>query len=230
MNWNTFIGVTATISMFLPVAAIVYYRLYNHRSLAALMVSYISTAVYNLMSEDVIHIPQGYLQNFGVVNNYLDIPLMLTALLFFCPIKQKQRTVHIVTIVFVSYELLIAILFGFNPKAVIYIMGPGLALILVYAFYLFVRHIKMTIEFGKNAGRTLMLVSILLAYGCYALVYYFYYIQKTPAVTDVFLLYFISTLVSSIIMTIGLHLIRRRLKELQEIKNTRRELALFFNN
>ena len=134
MNWNTFIGVTATISMFLPVAAIVYYRLYNHRSLAALMVSYISTAVYNLMSEDVIHIPQGYLQNFGVVNNYLDIPLMLTALLFFCPIKQKQRTVHIVTIVFVSYELLIAILFGFNPKAVVYIMGPGLALILVYAF------------------------------------------------------------------------------------------------
>ncbi|HEU0111879.1 MAG TPA: hypothetical protein VFQ73_13470 [Flavisolibacter sp.] len=230
MNWNTFIGVTATISMFLPVAAIVYYRLYNHRSLAALMVSYISTAVYNLMSEDVIHIPQGYLQNFGVVNNYLDIPLMLTALLFFCPIKQKQRTVHIVTIVFVSYELLIAILFGFNPKAVVYIMGPGLALILVYAFYLFVRHIKMTIEFGKNAGRTLMLVSILFAYGCYALVYYFYYIQKTPAVTDVFLLYFISTLVSSIIMTIGLHLIRRRLKELQEIKNTRRELALFFNN
>ena len=88
----------------------------------------------------------------------------------------------------------------------------------------------MTIEFGKNAGRTLMLVSILFAYGCYALVYYFYYIQKTPAVTDVFLLYFISTLVSSIIMTIGLHLIRRRLKELQEIKNTRRELALFFNN
>lgn len=230
MNWNTFIGVTATISMFLPVAAIVYYRLYNHRSLAALMVSYISTAVYNLMSEDVIHIPQGYLQNFGVVNNYLDIPLMLTALLFFCPIKQKQRTVHIVTIVFVSYELLIAILFGFNPKAVVYIMGPGLTLILVYAFYLFVRHIKMTIEFGKNAGRTLMLVSILFAYGCYALVYYFYYIQKTPAVTDVFLLYFISTLVSSIIMTIGLHLIRRRLKELQEIKNTRRELALFFNN
>lgn len=230
MNWNTFIGVTATISMFLPVAAIVYYRLYNHRSLAALMVSYISTAVYNLMSEDVIHIPQGCLQNFGVVNNYLDIPLMLTALLFFCPIKQKQRTVHIVTIVFVSYELLIAILFGFNPKAVVYIMGPGLALILVYAFYLFVRHIKMTIEFGKNAGRTLMLVSILFAYGCYALVYYFYYIQKTPAVTDVFLLYFISTLVSSIIMTIGLHLIRRRLKELQEIKNTRRELALFFNN
>lgn len=230
MNWNTFIGVTATISMFLPVAAIVYYRLYNHRSLAALMVSYISTAVYNLMSEDVIHIPQGYLQNFGVVNNYLDIPLMLTALLFFCPIKQKQRTVHIVTIVFVSYELLIAILFGFNPKAVVYIMGPGLALILVYAFYLFVRHIKMTIEFGKNAGRTLMLVSILFAYGCYALVYYFYYIQKTPAVTDVFLLYFISTLVSSVIMTIGLHLIRRRLKELQEIKNTRRELALFFNN
>ncbi|HEU4632625.1 MAG TPA: hypothetical protein VFS22_01490 [Flavisolibacter sp.] len=230
MNWNTLVGVTATVSLFLPVAAILYYKLYQHRSLAALLISYLITALYNLMSEGLIPLSASFQRGFGVVNNYLDIPLMLTALLFFCPIKQKQRTVHIITAVFIAYEIVIACLFGLNPKAVIYIMGPGLALILIYSFYLFARHIKITVEFGKNAGRTLMLVSILFAYGCYAIVYYFYYILETQAVADVFTLYYITSFVSAIIMTIGLHLIRRRMRQLQEVKNTRRELAMFFGS
>ncbi len=230
MNWNAIIGVAATISMFLPVAAIVYYKLYQHRSLAALMISYIITAIYNLMAQGYIPASASFQKNFGVINNYLDIPLMFTALLFFCPIKQRQRTIHIVTAVFIVYEIIIACICGLEPKAIVYIMGPGLILVLLYTFYLFLRHIRITVEFGKNAGRTIMLVSILFAYGCYALIYYFFYIEKTPAVADVFLLYFITIFVSSIVMTVGLHLIRRRLKELQEIRNTRRELAIFFNN
>ena len=230
MNWNAFIGIAATLSMFLPVAAIIYYKLYQHRSLAFLLFSYVSTAIYNLMSEGVIPAPAAFQNAYGIINNYLDIPLMLTALLFFCPIRQKQRTVHIVTGSFLAYELVIAIIFGLHAKAVVYIMGPGLLLILLYTFYLFLRHIKITVEFGKNAGRTIMLASILFAYGCYALVYYFYYIQYTQAVSDVFLLYYIGVFVSSVVMTIGIHLIRRRLKELEEIKNTRRELAMFFKN
>jgi hypothetical protein len=230
MNWNAFVGVTATLSLFLPVAAIIYYKLYQHRSLAALLVSYLTTALYNLMAEGLIPFPASFQRGFGVINNYLDIPLMLTALLFFCPIKQKQRTVHIVMALFIGYEIVIACLFGLDPKAVVYIMGPGLMLILAYTFYLFARHIKITIEFGKNAGRTLMLVAILFGYGCYGIVYYFYYILRTQEVRDVFLLYYITSLVSAVIMTIGLHLIRQRMRQLQEVKNTRRELAMFFGS
>ena len=230
MSWNAIIGITATMSLFLPVGVIIYYKLYQYRSLIALLASYISTGLYNLMTIGVLPFPNSFQRGFGIVNNYLDIPLTLTALLFFCPNKQKQRTIHIVTAIFVAYEIVIAFLYGLQFKAIVYIMGPGIMLVLVYAFYLFLRHIKITVEFGKNAGRTIMLVSILFAYGCYGLVYYFYYIQKTPDVTDAFLLYFISTFVSSVVMAVGLNLIRRRIKELEEIKNTRRELAMFFNN
>jgi hypothetical protein len=230
MNWNTFIGVAATISLFLPVAAIIYYKLYQHRSLTALLISYLITALYNLMLQGLLPFPASFQRGFGAVNNYLDVPLMLTALLFFCPIKQKQRTVHIITAVFIAYEIVIACVYGLEPGAIVYVMGPGLILILIYAFYLFARHIKITVEFGKNAGRTLMLVSILFAYGCYAIVYYFYYIFKTQEVEDVFFLYYITSFISAIIMTVGLHLIRRRMRELQEVKNTRRELAMFFGS
>ncbi len=228
MNWNAIIGVMATVSLLLPVAAIVYYKLYQHRSLTALLCTYLITALYNLMSEGILPVAASFQRGFGVVNNYLDIPLMLTALLFFCPNKPRQRILHVTTAVFIGYEVGIAFVFGLDPESTVYVMGPGLALLLVYTFYLFARHIKMTIEFGKNAGRTLMLVSILFAYGCYAIVYYFYYILKTQAVADVFLIYYITGFVSSVIMTVGLHLIRKRMRELQEVKNTRRELALFF--
>ena len=39
-----------------------------------------------------------------------------------------------------------------------------------------------------------------------------------------------STFVSSVLMTIGLQLIKNRMKQLQEVRNTRRELAMFFGN
>jgi hypothetical protein len=230
MQWNTLIGVAASLSFFLPVAAIFYYKLYQHRSLMALLISYLVTALYNLLSQTPFNLSPDFLQNFGVINNYLDIPLMLTALLFFCPIKQKQKRVHMITGAFLVYEAILAIKFGLDPKVIIYIMGPGLAIIVSYTFYLFVRHIKITIVYGKNAGRTLMLASILFAYGCYGLVYYFYYIQHTPDVGDAFLLYFISSITASVIMTVGLHLINKRLKQFMEVKNTRRELAVFFQN
>ena len=230
MQWNTFIGIAASLSFFLPVAAIFYYKLYQHRSLMALLISYLITAFYNLLSQSPFNISPDFLQAFGVVNNYLDIPLMLLALLFFCPIKQKQKRVHIVLGAFLIYEMILGLRFGLDPKVVIYIMGPGLTIIVGYSFYLFVRHIKITIVYGKNAGRTLMLAAILFAYGCYGLVYYFYYIQRTPDVGDAFLLYFISSITASVLMTMGLHLTQKRLKQLMEVRNTRRELEMFFHN
>lgn len=230
MNWNTILGVAASISLLIPVVLIVYHKLYKHRSLAALMISYSLTALFNLMDKKMIPSSPGFISAFGTIVNFLDIPLMLISLLFFCPVKQKQKTVYILTSVFIVYEIVIASIFGLSREAVVLILGPGLFVVLGYTFYLFSKQIKMTIEFGKNAGRTIMLTAILFSYGCYSLVYYFYYIQNTPHVDDAYILYFIATLVSSILMSFGLNLTRKRIKELMELKTTRRELAIFFKN
>lgn len=228
MNWNAILGVACTVSLFLPVAAILYHKLYRHRSLAALCIYYAVTAFYSLMAGGYLPVSAPYVRAFGVLNNYLDVPLMLTALLFFCPNKQKQKPVHLFTALFVVYEICIAFISGFTPKSVVYIMGPGIALVLIYSFYLFTRHIKMAVVHGKNAGRTLMLAAILFAYSCYSIVYYFFYVQQTPNVADAFLIYFMASIVSCVMMTIGLHLVRKRIRALEEVQNTRRELALFF--
>lgn len=230
MSWYNLLGFVCIISYLLPVGVIIYNGFYKHRSLAALAIYFTIVAGYNFMAEDIIQVSKVFLRNFGILTNYLDVPLMMTALLFFCADKQKQKNIFWLIGVFIAYELFITYLIGYKPVAIIYIMGPGIVVILVYTFYLFVRQVKFSLMHRKNQGRIVMLASILFAYACYSLIYYFYYIQKTPYKEDVQLLYNIASIISSGMMAIGLHLMRKRMKELQMLKITRKELALFFAN
>jgi hypothetical protein len=230
MNWNDFLGIACIAAFFFPVVVIIYNRFYTHRSLIALMTYCTMTAIYNLMAEGYIPVSATIRTNFSMIDNYLDAPLMLITLLFFCPGKQKQSFVWALIGSFMLYEVLITLLYGFKAISIVYILGPGLGIILVYTFVLFVRQVKFSIVHGKNGGRTVMLAAILFAYTCYGLIYYFHFIQKTPFKKDVFLIYYISSSVAFILLGTGLHLMRKRMKELKSIKTTRKELALFFGH
>ncbi len=229
MNWNTLFGIACILSLTAPIAVIIYHRYYLHRSLAALLIYFTVTLIYLLMAQQIIPVSNAIRVNSGVLVNYLDVPLMLTALLFFCPNKQKQNIVRILSYSFVAYEILIALVYGFNINSIVYILGPGFSIILCYTFYLFVKQVKFSIMHGKNHGRMLMLAAIFFSYACYCLIYYFYYVQKTPEVKDTELIYFIATIISCIAMAIGLHLMNKRMRELRSLRNTRKELAMFFS-
>ena len=229
MNWNIILGIAATLSLLLPAIAILLFRLYRSYSIVALLFTYVTTIGYNLMERNLLPAHPTFIRIYGIVNNYLDVPLMLLTLLFFCPLKQQRRKLQIIFALYVVYELAIAAIYKLDTTAIIYIMGPGMLIIIVYAFYFFTRYIKTAVESGKGTGKTLMLVAILFAYTCYLIVYLFYYVLKTPNTADAFLLYFIGTIISSVIMTLGLVLTSKRMQQLHEAKNTRRELTMFFN-
>jgi hypothetical protein len=182
------------------------------------------------MSQHIIPVNNALRLKFGILNNYLDVPLMLTALVFFCPNKQKQNIIRLLSYLFIAYEVLITVIHGFKPVSIVYIMGPGFAILIGYTLYLFMRQVKFSIMHGKNHGRVMMLAAIFFSYACYALIYYFYYVQKTPYVKDTELIYFIATIISSLVMAIGLHLMNKRMKELQSLRVTRKELAMIFNS
>jgi hypothetical protein len=169
-------------------------------------------------------------QAFGALINYADTPLMLMVLLFFCNTKKLKQWVYVTIALFVVYEMIIAFVFGLSAQSSVYVLGPGIAVLLVYSASFFFKHFKFTIVLGKSLGRTLMISAILFSYLFFALIYFFYYIQKTPAVTDVFLLYFIVSIISCSCMAAGLYHIYKRTKALKEVQITRRELSMFFNN
>ncbi len=223
-------GVVCTIAIFLPVIVILFYRMHIHKSLAALAINGILTGSYSLMNEGLLPVSKSITTTVGIITNYLDAPLMLFVLLFFCPNRHRQRPIFMLIGLLLLFSLVIGIRSGFSRASVVYVLGPGLLLILAYGTYLFSRQVRFTVARGKNAGRMLMLASILFAYGSYAFMYLFFYVLKTENINDIYLLYTITAVISSLLMTAGLHLTRKRVREFREVKNTRRELAVFFNH
>ncbi|MGZ8544722.1 MAG: hypothetical protein ACXWV0_05465 [Flavisolibacter sp.] len=230
MSWNAILGIACIVSFILPVAVIMYNRYYTHRSLAALLVYYSLIFIDNIFAENIIPVGERVSNFVSILDNFCDVPLMMTVLLFFCPDRKKQNNIRLLTYAFIAYELVIISIYGFSKTAVTYIMGPGIVIVLGYASYLFVRQVKFSIYHSKNHGRMIMLSSIFFVYASYALIYFFYYLQQTPYTSDVMMLYYISSLLSAVVMAVGLQLIRRRLKELQSVQVTRKELAIFFGH
>jgi hypothetical protein len=230
MNWNTVFGIACILASLLPVVVILINRFYKHRSLAALLIYFILLTLSTMMSQHILPLSESFQKNFGLLNNYTDAPLMLTALSFFCPNRQKQTLVRILLFSFIAFELVVTAIYGFNRTAVTFILAPGLGVVFIYASYLFIRQVKFSILHSKNQGRMVMLAAILFVYSCYGLIYYFHYIMNTPFTSDVYLLYYISSFIASTMMGVGLHLMRRRMRELHAIRQTRKELRLFFGH
>ena len=76
----------------------------------------------------------------------------------------------------------------------------------------------------------MMITSILFAYGCYFIVYVFAYIQKTSEKTDVFIIYYLASIIFSLLMSAGLIWVKKRLRQIKEVQTTRKELNVFFHN
>jgi hypothetical protein len=230
MNWNALLGVVCVATYSLPIVIIIYNRYYTHRSLTALLIYYILVFTDNLVSENYIPSTSAVSRVISLIDNYTYVPLMLTALLFFCASRQKQKKLRLLTLIFLVYEVAIISVFGFSFNSIVYISGAGVLTLLIYSFYLFVRQVKFTIFHGKNQGRLLMLAAIVFDCSCYSLIYFFNYIEKTPYQNDVFKLYYISSIISSLLMATGLQLMHKRMKELQALKITRKELAMVFSH
>lgn len=229
MNINTILGIVSAVAFFVPVLIILSSRLLINISLLALVIYFLMVTTYNLMSVNVIMVTKDFQRSFGVANNYLDVPLMLTAMLMFCSEKWKQRVITTTIISFVAYEILIFFQFKLSPESSKFIMGPGIIVLLVYSLYLFINNIKSTIVQGKGVGKTLMITSILFAYGCYFIVYLFAYIEKTSNRADVFIIYYLASIIFSVLMSAGLIWVKKRLREIKEVQTTRKELNVFFH-
>jgi peptidoglycan/LPS O-acetylase OafA/YrhL len=224
---NSLFGITAIACFTLPIFIILYFRLYKHVSLIALMVYYALIILHCFSSNTVPPAPD--LQNtWEVLFNYIEIPLMLSALLFFCPAKQKRQKIHFIISFFLAYEVLVAAFHGFSAAASLYVMVPGLLVIVLYSLFLFLRQVRFTVTHGKNWGRVLMLGSLLFSYSCYLFMFYAYFFQQQSNVAGIYSVHFFSSAIAAVLMSAGLYLMRHRIRDLQELKVTRRELQMVF--
>ena len=222
-------GLTSILCFGLPVLAIILFKLYRHTSLIALAVYYLLTITHCLYAGNIPPVPD-FQSPLDIAYSYVEIPLILTSLLFFCYGHPRKQIMHKIIFGFIAYEVLVAFYFKFSPDGTLYVVAPGLLVVVGYTSFLLLRQLKFTMIHGKNIGRVMMLGAILFSYCSYALVFYTYFIQKQTDISSTYSLYFISSTVASILMSIGLFMMRHRIKELQELKIVRKELQMVFGS
>jgi hypothetical protein len=228
MTWNTVLGLISLIAMALPITFIVALRLYKYKTFPALLCYYSLVFVYHLLSLGYIRSNHSVIDAWNLVNNLLDAPLMLIFLTYFSGSAAFTSKMQWALKAFIAFEIIVLVTTGFNTKAITIILGPGICLVLGFCIHFFIRQTKITIMHRKATGKAIIAASLLFAYGCYALIYVMYYVMKTPYVTDTFLVYFLVVIFSSLLVSAGIVIERKRVQKLHELMITRRELSAIY--
>jgi hypothetical protein len=120
-------------------------------------------------------------------------------------------------------------MYGFNTTATTIVLAPGLIITLVISLLFFIHQVKISVVYHKAVGKAVMISSVLFAYVGYCFVYVVYYLISNPVYRDdSHIVYFLITIVSSTVMSVGIYLEKSRVKQLVELKTTREELKTIY--
>jgi hypothetical protein len=229
MPWNFTIGLISTIALSLPILTIIATKLYGYRSFPALLVYYSIAVGDNFLALGYINADPDFIRYYGIFNNLLEVPLILFFLTYFSTTARLTQKMRISILAFISFEIIIVSILGFTRKAVTITIGPGLLVILFFCVIFFVRQTKITIMHRKATGKALMAGSFLFSFGCFSIIYLMYYIFKSPK-ADTLPVYFFVTTFSSMLICAGILIERKRVQKLNELKQTRKELSIIYQD
>jgi hypothetical protein len=228
MTWFEVMGIIASSALFLPIIIIFSLRLAWYKSFPALLIYYIIVSSQNFLGLGLIKIDPLFVRNYGVLNNFLDAPLMLTFMTYFSKTASFRNKMKWVIPVFLLFELIVIAVNGFNISSAIIAMAPGLMLVLYFSALFFIHQAKITIIHQKAAGKAFIAAALLFAYGGYSFIYVVYYLLKTPYITDTFLVYYLISIFSSLLISAGIILERKRVNQLSELQTARKELKIVY--
>jgi hypothetical protein len=229
MNSNSLLGIISSIALFIPVALVIILKLFSNRSFLALAIFYFIVGAQNLMRQSVFGIPKWIYQSMSLVDNILEIPLMLLFLTFFSASALMTRRIKTCIYVFLGFEAIILVIFGFNVKAIRIILGPDIALIVAISFSFFLRYVRLSVSNPKSMGKAVMASAVFISYVIFSIVYIFYYLVKNQQYRgDAELIYYLVSILSAILMAIGIVIENKRFKKLDELRHTRKELATIY--
>jgi len=118
---------------------------------------------------------------------------------------------------------------GFNIRSLKIVLAPGIVLIIIFSFSFFLRNVRLAVTNSKSAGKAVMSSAVLISYIIFSLVYIFYYLTDNKQYhEDAEFIYFLVTILSVMLMSVGIFIEDKRIKKLDDLKVTRKELATIY--
>ena len=230
MTWHSAIGILSTIALFAPALIIVVTKLIRYKQYFPLFIYCLLAFGFNLMTEQVINVPKTIERHYGIINNLLDMPLILSFLIFQIASSLHIKMIKILLAAFILFEFVMILLFGITIKTITLTMGPGLVLVFGYSLYYFVYTVKRSFVHNKFIGKAIIASSLTFAYGCFIIIYLMHYVFPLDDLDNLFLMYYFITIIYCSILSVGLYVESKRKKKLYELLITRRELKKFFSD
>jgi hypothetical protein len=229
MNWQAAIGILSTIALFAPVCVIVLTKLIRYKQYLPLFIWCVLAFGFNLMTEHLVNVPKTIERYYGIINNLTDMPLILTFLIFQVASSFQIKSMKILLVVFIVFEIILIAMFGITVKTITLTMGPGLLIVFGYSLVYFVYTVKRSFVHNKFIGKAIIASSLSFAYGCFIIMYVLHYVIALPDIKNLFLIYFFITIIYCGILSVGLYIESKRKKKLYELLITRKELMSFFS-
>ncbi len=230
MSLHQAIGFLSTIALFLPVFVILFFRMFRYKNYLALLAYVFYAFVYNLMTVNYINVPRDIERYTGIINNFLDFPLMFMFIMLFSTSKEGTKKMKMLLIAYILFELIIVAINGLTILSITIVMGPGVLLVFGYCLYFFAKYIKRSFANPKATGKALMASALCFAYGCFTFIYIMYYIFKVTESESsyIFVVYFTITIIYCSLLTAGIVIESKRKRKLEELLVTRKELLRIF--
>jgi hypothetical protein len=224
-------GIISTIALLVPIILLLIYKLAWYKSFPALLFYYIILLSYNITS-------QQYLTSFGpatseyhkVINNLLEVPLVLLFFTYFSRTAEFRKKLIGSIIAFVGFEIVTVAICGFSHKTTTIILAPGLLAILILSTLFFIHQVKIAVIYLKAIGKAIMIAAFLFAYAGFSFVFIVNHVVETPYIMDVYLIYYLVTIITSIPMSVGIYVERKRVRHLSELQTTREELKKIYGD
>ena len=218
----------STFAFSLPIIVLLTTKLAWYRSFPALFFYYLLILSFNFLLLGYIRIDGNFKYYLGVTCNLMDTPLMLIFLVSFINTQAFRKKLMIGILSFIVFEIIIVKIYCYNTKATTIILAPGLIISLAISLLFFIHQVKIAVVYHKAAGKAIMVASLLFAYVGYCFVYSVYYLIKPDFKDDAHLVLFLITIFSSIAMSTGIYLERKRVRQLVELQTTREELKAIY--
>lgn len=171
---------------------------------------------------DFLPVSSAVRRTIGAVYNMMDIPIVLYVLYFtsnFLPIKKFTAAV---LVSYVILELISVFIKGVNYEALKYTLGTGLGLVLTVVAWEIVRYLQKMEHNNRQNAKVLIYTALLFEYASFIVVYIFDYFTddsfRNTVEKDIYLIYYISTLIGISIASWGYLVFQKYTRE-EPLKN-----------
>jgi hypothetical protein len=228
MHLSSLLERIAIFALSAPILVMIATRLGWYKNFIALFVYYIFGLAFMLMSIDVINLPSSMEGYFGILTNLMDAPLTLFFLAYMARSTAFAQKIYWIIGAFVIYEAVILSIYGYNVQASTIVTIPGLVLTMGLSLIFAIHQIKITVVYHKAAGKAIFASTLFFTYVGFTYVYYVFYFMSSSFQDDARLVFFALSIVSALVMSVGLLFERKRVAKLFEIKTTREELKALY--